>query len=320
MRRRKYILIILCILALLFSIKIPAKADSGWDYGYDSGGSFGSGSGWNSGGSYDYDWGESSSSGGGINLNSNISISVGAIFIGFIIVTGLVILITEIVYLLVKRKNKNYNKEFPQAIINDKYYEELKEEQFSKVIKDTTMEELKIQVFEIYKKIQYAWSNFNYDELRLLTTDEIFNMYSSQLNTLELKNQTNVMKEVEKVNVKIISVTNTNGIITVESYLKIDCYDYVIDNQTNKVLRGNDKYKARIEYLITLVKDANNKDSIAKCPNCGAELRMTASGKCKYCNAILVKKTTNYVMSKKECIGQRLLYDVYGGNKSEKKK
>jgi len=140
-------------------------------------------------------------------------------------------------------------------------------------------------------------------------------MYNAQLSTLEVKQQVNIMSEIEKVNVKIISISNLNDIITVKSYLKIDCYDYVIDNKTNKVLRGNDRHKARIEYLVTLVKDINNK-KIVKCPDCGAEVEVTSSGRCKYCKSVLVQTPSDYVMSKKELIGQRILYHIDRSNQN----
>ena len=131
-------------------------------------------------------------------------------------------------------------------------------------------------------------------------------MYNSQLNTLEIKNQVNIMSEITKKDVRILSVKEENNVITIESYLKITCYDYVINKNTNEVLRGVNDRKMEIEYIITLVKDSNSKNNnIVTCPNCGAEVEMTSRGICKYCDAVLVQKASGYVMSKKECIGQR---------------
>ena len=55
--------------------------------------------------------------------------------------------------------------------------------------KDLNVSEFKTKVFRTYKDIQTAWMNFDTDTIRKLTTDEIYNMYSSQLETLKLKKQ-----------------------------------------------------------------------------------------------------------------------------------
>lgn len=297
-KKSKYILIMLCVFALVFSIKIPTKADSGWDYSYDSGGSWDSGgSSWDSGS----DWG--SSSGG--SYGSSYGSSGGELGMGDAIIIIIFIVIVVISILSQTKKIKN-SANRPKTIVNNRFCKEITEEEFNTVIKDTTMEELRQEVFNIYKDIQYAWTNFDYDRIRMLTTDEIYNMYTSQLNTLEIKNQVNIMSEIERKEVRILSAKEENGIFTVESYLKVTCYDYVINKATNQVLRGMSNNKMEIEYIITLVKDANSKNNdIVKCPNCGAEVHMTAGGKCKYCDAVLVQKASDYVMSKKECIGQR---------------
>ena len=298
-RKSKYIVMLLCIFTILFGIGLPTKADSGWDSSYDSGGSWDSGdSSWDSGSS---DWGSSN--------GSYISVGTESDGFGF---ADLAIIIIFVVIIVISIANQNKKAKLassrPKTIINSRYCKEMSEEEFNNAIKDITMEELRQEVFNTYKNIQYAWTNFDYDRIRMLTTDEIFNMYSSQLNTLEIKNQVNIMSEIEKNDVRILSVKKENGINTIEAYLKVNCYDYVINKATNQIVRGINDRKMELEYIITLVKDANssNKNTVI-CPNCGAEVEMTAGGKCKYCDAVLVQKASDYVMSKKECIGQKVL-------------
>ena len=299
-RKNKCLLLILVLLIILFGIKVPTKADSGWDSSYDSGGS-------SFGGSSHHDWGSSDYD------SSNEHFVAGDIF-GIVI---FILLFNLIAWLGIKFNTEgNFRKKIDRNLLVD-----INDDEFKSVVKGISMDKLKQKAFDIYKDIQYAWSNFDYDKLKLLTTDEIFNMYSSQLNTLEIKNQQNVMKDITKEDVKIVSAKEENGIITIESYLKVNCYDYVIDKKTNKVLRGTDKNKLEIEYLITLVKDVNSdNDNITKCPSCGAEVKMTARGKCSYCKSVLVQKPSDYVMSKKECIGQRVLMEMNRGKVNEKKK
>ena len=81
-------------------------------------------------------------------------------------------------------------------------------------------------------------------------------------------------------------------------------YDYVVDKD-DKVVRGNDKVKNNVDYLITLTRSMEDDEKIDKCPNCGASLDIISGGVCPYCDSTIVNKSNKFVMSKKECIGQR---------------
>ncbi len=148
--------------------------------------------------------------------------------------------------------------------------------------------------------------NFDTDTIRKLTTDEIYNMYSSQLETLKLKKQKNIMKDISLLDIKIIDIQKENDVITLSVYMKVRCYDYVIKEETSEVVRGNDKNMIIIEYVISFVKSASNDKKIEKCPNCGAPVDIVSSAICPYCDSVLVKTSSDYVMSKKTTVGQSI--------------
>lgn len=183
---------------------------------------------------------------------------------------------------------------------------EISAEKFNALINDMTMEEMRQKAYNIYEKIQYAWSNFDYDTLKKLTTDELYNMYLSQLQTLKIKAQQNVMKDITREEIKIINIKEENNIINFQAFVKVTCYDYIIDKKNNNVLRGTDKQKLELTYLIDYVKDKNSQTKIT-CPNCGGEQDIITSEKCKYCDSVLVQNASDYVMSKKTIINQRRL-------------
>lgn len=62
-------------------------------------------------------------------------------------------------------------------------YKDIDSEKIKSIDKDLNVSEFKTKVFRTYKDIQTAWMNFDTDTIRKLTTDEIYNMYSSQLET-----------------------------------------------------------------------------------------------------------------------------------------
>jgi predicted lipid-binding transport protein (Tim44 family) len=158
-------------------------------------------------------------------------------------------------------------------------------------------------VFEIYKNIQDAWMNFDYDTLKKYTTDELFNMYESQLKVLNAKKQKNIMSDIEFISAKIVDITIENGVEKVKMYLNTITKDYVVDSNNN-VVRGSDKFKNNMEYIITLNRSIE-KGNIKNCPSCGAPIDIVSGGKCPYCDSVIVNNNNEFVMSKKECISQR---------------
>ena len=300
MKNQKLILLLFGLLLLVYVAPLGIKADSGWDSSYDSGGSWSGGDSWSGGGSWS--GGDSWSSGGSRSYSSSGGSLTG---IDALIVIGFFVALIVVAYIA---NGKNYNKRYfgsPYVPGNQAaYYSEVD----SGILKqyEIDSESFKSMVFEKYVDIQNAWSDFDYDKLSTLLTDEIYNSYIMQLDALKIKSQKNIMSDFKYINSKIIGINEENGIINVNVYLNVEMYDYVVDKK-NKVVRGSDKKKIDIEYIITFVKSANKtkskKDVI--CPNCGANIKAVSGGKCSYCGTKVVIDAKDYVMSKKTSIGQR---------------
>lgn len=300
----KKILLSILVVTLSFGlIYMPVKADSGWDSDYDSGGwdsDWDSGSDWDSDwgsdwdSDYDYDssWGSSSSSSSGGGSFSD--------FIGALII---VIIIVVIVYSITNNNNRPKGGS-SRKITKSNNYQDISPSKIVSVDPSLDIADFKSKAFSIYKDIQTAWMNFDKDTIRKLTTDEIYNMYSSQLETLKLKGQKNIMKDITLEETKIIDIKKVNNIITVSVYMRVKCYDYVIKESTNETVRGKDKNKIIIEYVLSFVKSSVNNKTEEKCPNCGAPVEINSSSTCPYCESTLVKDAADYVMSKKTSVGQ----------------
>ena len=266
------------------------KADSGWDSDYDAGSSWDSDSSWDSSSSWDS---ASSWSSGGSYYGSTLE-DGGAFFTAVVIFIVLVIIIASL-----KRKSvKTSNISLPKAPVQVG----LSSDEIKTIDPSLDKEKLKEQVFNIYKDVQIAWMNFDDATLRKELTDELYNMYSSQLKTLKLKNQKNTMKDILLKNCQIKSINIANGKEEVVVYLNVSQYDYVED-KSGKIVRGTDKYKNNVEYLITFIRNVEKK-KIDKCPNCGAKIEIESGGICPYCDSTIVNNNEDFVMSKKECVGQ----------------
>jgi hypothetical protein len=283
MKKNKLFIVLSCFLVTIsFMVCLKSvDADSGWDYSYDSDSS------WDSGSDWDYSSGDSY---GSSDLTLREFIIVFIIFVAF-----------TLVYCKLSTKNSAVGSKVVSK--SSVRYRELTLDEIAKVDATINKDDMNHILFEIYKEIQNAWMNFDYDTLRKYTTDELFNMYNSQLKVLSAKKQKNIMENITFINGKIIDITIENGIEKVKMYLQITMKDYVV-NSNNEVVRGNKNIINSVEYLITLNRYIE-KENIKKCPSCGAPIDIETGGTCPYCESTIVNNNQKFVMSKKECVGQK---------------
>lgn len=160
--------------------------------------------------------------------------------------------------------------------------------------------------FNIYMRIEEAWMNFKLENVRDIMTDEMFNMYESQLTSMEMKGEQNIMKDFKLLNSAIINTSIQNDMLQVTTRYVIEFYDYIIKKDTKQVVRGNSNRKMRMVYEMTFIEKLE-KTKLDKCPNCGAPININSAGICEYCNSKIVDDNTEWVMSKKVSLYQQNL-------------
>ena len=292
----------------------PVGADSGFDSSYDSGGS------WDSGSSWDSDSG--SGGDGDPRIAGLMFISIGAVVVYYVLAAkvfkfkdilkfplwyriGYKILIFLIIYLLLdldiliiaimfyiiirvimKSSNKN------TKIITVKTEK--------KIIAGIDNEKIVNDAFENYKELQIAWMNFDYDKIKELVSDEMYNMYTNQLETLKIKNQQNIMSDIEFIEGYITDYKNVNNKETIKVYMSVSCYDYIINSKNNMTVRGNKNRKLTLSYILTFER---NVETVNYCPQCGADVKDLTE--CSYCKSKIVNNHDKLKMTKKQIISQK---------------
>ncbi len=280
----KFLISLIAIVSLFFfvpSIK-SVTADSGWDTDFDS--DFGSDFDSDFGSDFDSDYDYYGSSSG------EDAPAVVVIVAAVIVVVVIIIIIKSSPKNTIMTSSVGYN------------YNDISDDELKKFIPNLTVEELKDITYKIFLDVQDAWMNFNYDKIRNLCTDELYNAYKTQLQTLKLKNGKNVMCDFLLKDIKITGVSDNNGIIKVDTYMDIEMYDYVINTKTNEVIRGNKKRIVNNHYLMTFVKTDKEVTGETKCPDCGAKVDLNTSAKCEYCGSTIVKDAKEFVLSKKKVV------------------
>ena len=276
---------ILIISVIAFICLVPfchPGADSGFDGSYSGGssGGFSGGSSWSSGGSY---YGGSYSSGSSDPIFLFLPLGVTLIIVALAIISS-----------------RKQGGSMPTTnLYNVPPYDPVK---LKEILPDFGADKFKQESYEIYKKIQIAWMNFDYDNMRKCVTDEMFNMYKSQLTTLKVKKQTNVMKDFNLLGFNIVGMETKDNIISLTVIMQVECFDY-ITNKDGKVVRGTDKRKVIYNYAMTFNKGISNRPN--KCPNCGAPLENVNSSQCPYCDSTIISENYDWVLAKKQVLSQR---------------
>lgn len=312
--KKKYIKILL-VIVLLFSLSFLSfkhieniKADSGWDSDYDSSWDSGSdwgGSSWDNDYDYDYDsdWDSGSSSGG------SSSGEVG-IFDGVIILVFLFFMCLSIVTAIKNAKKSMRRSNTTNVYIKQKSSYSIKpvpltQEKVNAIIPNFNIEEFNFKAYQIFYDTQMAWMNFDYDKLKDLVTDELYNSYVMDLDVLKVKNQKNTMKDFELIYSYIFDLKEENGKYIAKVYLDVCFYDYIENINTGAVVRGTQNRKLNNTYVLTLVKTKEEPKDINICPMCGAPVEGNSTGVCEYCKSKLINETHDWVMSKKEKTSQK---------------
>lgn len=285
LKKNKFkILLILITLISILTIQ-NVVADSGFDTDYGGGSDFG-------GSSYsESDWDSSSSS------DFDFDVDKEALMIAILLYVIPTSIILTYYYIRIRVLNKPLKSSRNDTLDHTK---EKDEKEIKKILPNYNKEKFINDRFNDFVKIQNAWTNFDYSALRSMLTDELYNQYEMQLETLKVAGEVNKMDDFILDDAMITDINEENDKITVKAEFVIRFKDYIEKN--GKVVRGNSKERIVQHYEMTFV--CNKKDKIDVCPNCGAKLNKSSSQKCKYCGSTISRVSNKFVLSKKESLWQ----------------
>ena len=174
-------------------------------------------------------------------------------------------------------------------LVEDHEIEELLHDKKENILKE---------FYNIFLEVQKALTNCDYDKLKELCTDELYNMYKAQADTLELSNKKFVKNTYELIAEEIVELEEEKDVIIIGVLLKVLYNDLVVkkgrEKELEDVLFTNDQ-----AYKLTFVIGKGNKDT---CPNCGAILEDSKIRECPYCKSHVTPKPYHYALSSVDII------------------
>ena len=278
------------IIGVFFSCLI-VRADSGWDYSYDS---------YDSSSYSDYDVSsdrDSTSSGGRFSRSSYVTPGIVSVLVAVILVVTSRRKKKKRGGFIPEDNNKAEDVVIEHGIERERDNIELLDSNFDMVIQkylpDSSEEELLNDFYHIFVEIQTAWMNFDYVTLEKYCSKELYESYHSDLEALKKKHCKNVMRDFRLESSAIRGIEEVNHKVVVDMYLYVSFIDYVINEETFEVIRGVKDKVSRVSYDLEFVMDL---EGVENCPSCGASL---TSRVCDACGSVVNYMKDSFVLNQK---------------------
>ena len=298
---KKIIFSIIITLFLIFSYIGNTFADVGSFESYDSGSDWSSSSDWGSSSSWDdddYSWSSGSSSSGDITFEG---------IIWFFIIAAVLIVFANIKGNGNKNKKQqhNYNTQQTSIPVKPNSAEVLKKIQ--EIDPMFSEEEFIAWSKDVFVKLQNQWMAREWEEIRHFETNELFEQHKNQIQGYIDKKQINMLERICVNYADLYSFKQVGDKDILEVALNSSMIDYIIDEDTKKVLMGDTVTRRTRTYKLTFIrktgiktKPGEAKVNTTNCPNCGAPTQITSSGKCEYCGSVITTGEFSWVLSNLE--------------------
>lgn len=157
---------------------------------------------------------------------------------------------------------------------------------------------------EVFMTIQQAWTERDWDKIRPFEKEELYRKHQLQLQEYINNGTINVVERVNINQTFLYRYDRDNEYEYLTVYLQSRMNDYIIDAGTRQVVRGDKNREYHTKYFLTFMRKNGVKTNAAEggmiehhCPNCGAPLEVTSSGKCEYCDTIITTGEHDWVLS-----------------------
>lgn len=293
---------ILAVFALVISISTISVADVGDFESYDYGDSWSSSDWGSSSWDYDYGYDYDYDYGGGIYF---IDGSPAGIIFFFIILAIIIVL---------SKKGKLNSNSRP-------YYDHYHQTRTPIPTYDSSNTINKIHEVDPYFnedkflswakttfiKLQNAWSARDWEQIRTIESEELFEQHSAQIKRYIDRKQINVMDRIAVNYAKLYSFSQDEDKDTLSILLNSSMADYIIDENTQEVIQGDKITRRTKTYKMTFIRkkglktsESTDEKKTTNCPNCGAPTNITSSGKCEYCGSVITIGEHDWVLSNLE--------------------
>jgi predicted lipid-binding transport protein (Tim44 family) len=155
----------------------------------------------------------------------------------------------------------------------------------------------------IFNELQSAWSTLQWERARPHETDNIFQMHRYWIEAYKRQRLRNILDQCSITAMQPVKLKEDNFYHAITLRIWAQGYDYTLD-ETGKVVSGSRTNLRRWSEYWTYIRSRNAKPAHARadlnCPNCGAALKVNATGICEFCGGKMTSGEFDWVLSKIE--------------------
>src|SRR6267142_2766687 len=155
----------------------------------------------------------------------------------------------------------------------------------------------------IFNELQAAWSLLNWERARPHETDNIFQMHRYWIDAYQRQGLRNALDQCKINAMQPVKIKMDAFYHAITLRVFAEGYDYTIDKNGHVVAGSNKSLRRWSEYW-TFVRYSKAKPGPAhadlNCPNCGAPLKINATGVCEFCGGKVTSGEFDWVLSKIE--------------------
>ncbi len=157
---------------------------------------------------------------------------------------------------------------------------------------------------EVFIAMQMAWTARDWSKIRPFEKEELFRQHEMQLQEYINTGRINVMERINVNQAWMVNYERDSQYETLTVYMQTRMVDYIIDEKTKKVLKGDPNRDCFMNYLLTFIRktgvltnpDTSNHSTVS-CPNCGAPCKVTSAGECEFCGSIITTGEHDWVLA-----------------------
>ena len=183
--------------------------------------------------------------------------------------------------------------------------------EYAKLDPNFSESDLREKLSNVYVQMQNGCTARNIESLRPYFTDALYQQFDRQIKSLIASHRINRVDRIAVLDVVLRGWFQEGGDDHLVALLKTRITDYIVDEDTGKVISGSDTAEKFMTYEWDLSRPTGTVTEQAgevterHCPNCGAPLSVNESAKCPYCDTVLTFQDHDWTIYAVKGIAQR---------------
>ena len=170
----------------------------------------------------------------------------------------------------------------------------------------------------IFIIIQTAWAKRDWEKIRTIEKEELFEQHNTQLQEYIRLGRINIMENINVIDAYLHKLVIDENFENLTVSLRATMNDYIINEKNGKVLMGNKNEVFDTIYQMTFTRRKGIKTNLINglivnvCPHCGATVESASAGVCQYCGSVVHSGEFNWVLSNLESVDEHFVDEMRG--------